>query len=67
MRIGALAATTHTTTKTLRFYEQAGLLDLPPRTPGGYRDYPPTATTRVAFIRTAQAPVRVAPQSRPSP
>lgn len=54
MRIGALAAATGTTAKTLRFYEQAGLLDLPPRTPGGYRDYPPVATIRVAFIRTAQ-------------
>ncbi|MFF2611759.1 MerR family DNA-binding protein [Kitasatospora sp. NPDC058046] len=54
MRIGALAAATGTTTKTLRFYEQAGLLDEPQRTPGGYRDYPPAATTRVAFIRTAQ-------------
>ncbi|WP_030462779.1 MerR family DNA-binding protein [Kitasatospora sp. NRRL B-11411] len=54
MRIGALAAATGTTTKTLRFYEQAGLLDEPHRTPGGYRDYPPHAATRVTFIRTAQ-------------
>ncbi|MCY0940482.1 MerR family DNA-binding protein [Streptomyces antarcticus] len=55
MRIGALAAATGTTTKTLRFYEQAGLLADPPRTPGGYRDYPAHSKTRVGFIRSAQA------------
>jgi MerR family transcriptional regulator, copper efflux regulator len=55
MRIGVLAAATGTTTKTLRFYEQAGLLEIPPRTTAGYRDYPGQAATRVAFVRTAQA------------
>ncbi|WP_432008840.1 heavy metal-responsive transcriptional regulator [Streptomyces bacillaris] len=55
MRIGDLAAATGTTTKTLRFYEQAGLLADPPRTSGGYRDYPAHTPTRVAFIRSAQA------------
>ncbi|MEU1629209.1 MerR family DNA-binding protein [Streptomyces sp. NPDC020096] len=55
MRIGALAAATGTTTKTLRFYEQAGLLEEPPRTSGGYRDYPAHAQARVGFIRSAQA------------
>ncbi|MFE7532277.1 heavy metal-responsive transcriptional regulator [Kitasatospora sp. NPDC057542] len=55
MRIGDLATATGTTTKTLRFYEQAGLLKNPPRTPGGYRDYPAHALARVGFIRSAQA------------
>ncbi|EST18307.1 MerR family DNA-binding protein [Streptomyces roseochromogenus] len=55
MRIGALAAATGTTTKTLRYYEQAGLLADPPRTSGGYRDYPAHARARVGFIRSAQA------------
>lgn len=55
MRIGDLAATSGLTTKTIRFYEQAGLLPEPPRTPGGYRDYPEQRTTqRLAFIRDAQ-------------
>lgn len=27
-------------TETLRYYERRGLLCEPPRTPGGYRDYP---------------------------
>jgi DNA-binding transcriptional MerR regulator len=33
MRIGALAAASGATAKTIRFYEQAGLLPAPPRTP----------------------------------
>ncbi|MFF8605671.1 heavy metal-responsive transcriptional regulator [Streptomyces sp. NPDC015346] len=55
MRIGVLAGTAGTSTKAVRFYEQAGLLPAPPRTPGGYRDYPPHAADRLAFIRNAQA------------
>lgn len=55
MRIGELASTTGVTAKTLRFYEAEGLLHAPERTPGGYRDYPPEAVDRVAFIRHAQA------------
>jgi DNA-binding transcriptional MerR regulator len=54
MRIGDLAATCGLTTKAVRFYEQAGLLPEPPRTPGGYRDYPERTTRRLAFIRDAQ-------------
>ncbi|MFC9810530.1 heavy metal-responsive transcriptional regulator [Streptomyces virginiae] len=55
MRIGELAAAGGLTTKTIRFYEQAGLLPAPPRTPGGYRDYPERAVARLGFIRDAQA------------
>jgi DNA-binding transcriptional MerR regulator len=55
MRIGDLAATAGITARTIRFYEHAGLLPDPPRTPAGYRDYPPEAATRLAFIRDAQA------------
>ncbi|MFB7710163.1 heavy metal-responsive transcriptional regulator [Streptomyces sp. NPDC056105] len=55
MRTGELAARSGLTAKTIRFYEQAGLLPEPPRTPGGYRDYPAQATHRLAFIREAQA------------
>ncbi|GAA2840267.1 hypothetical protein GCM10020220_031530 [Nonomuraea rubra] len=43
------------TTKTIRFYEQAGLLPQPPRTPAGYRDCPAGAAERLAFIRDTQA------------
>ncbi|MFD7124185.1 MULTISPECIES: heavy metal-responsive transcriptional regulator [Streptomyces] len=54
MRIGELAAHTGLTTTTLRFYEDSGLLPAPPRTSGGYRDYPDHAVNRLAFIRDAQ-------------
>lgn len=54
MRIGDLAAAGGVTAKTVRYYEQAGLLPPPPRTPGGYRDYPTSAVTRLAFVRDAQ-------------
>ena len=39
MRIGELAQAADTTTKTLRFYEDQGLLPPAERTPAGYRDY----------------------------
>jgi DNA-binding transcriptional MerR regulator len=55
VRIGELAAATGVATKTLRFYEDQGLLPEPERTPAGYRDYPPEIADRVAFIRHAQA------------
>jgi hypothetical protein len=55
MRIGVLAARAGLTTKTVRFYEDAGLLPPPPRTPAGYRDYPAQTLTRLTFIRNAHA------------
>lgn len=55
MRIGALAAATNVSAKTLRFYEAEGLLPAPDRTLGGYRDYDQAAVGRVRFIRQAQA------------
>jgi len=55
MLIGDLATRGGLSAKAIRFYEQAGLLPQPPRTPGGYRDYPPGAVDRLAFIRHAQA------------
>ncbi|WP_412076079.1 heavy metal-responsive transcriptional regulator [Streptomyces xanthophaeus] len=55
MRIGGLAAAGQVTAKTIRFYEQTGLLPAPPRTAGGYRDYGPEVVNRLAFIRDAQA------------
>jgi MerR family transcriptional regulator, copper efflux regulator len=54
MLIGELAAEAGVPAKTIRFYEQAGLMPAPPRTPAGYRDYPPGALDRLAFIRHAQ-------------
>lgn len=55
MRIGDLASASGLTTKIIRYYEQAGLLPAPSRTPGGYRDYPQQAIARLAFIHDAQS------------
>jgi MerR family transcriptional regulator, Zn(II)-responsive regulator of zntA len=50
MRIGELAAAAGTTTKTLRFYEESGLLPPTDRAANGYRDYGPEALSRLDFI-----------------
>ena len=55
MRIGQLAARTAIPVRTIRFYEHAGLLPAPHRTPGGYRAYDEDAVTRLRFVRSAQA------------
>ncbi len=55
MLIGELAARTGVPAKTLRFYEDAGVLPEPARTPAGYRVYGEEAVDRLAFIRSAQA------------
>lgn len=55
MRIGELAEATDTTTKTLRFYEDRGLLPAADRTSAGYRDYAPEAVARIDFIHRGKA------------
>ncbi len=55
MRIGELAETVGATTKTLRFYEEQGLLPRAERTPSGYRDYTIETISRVDFIRRGQS------------
>lgn len=55
MLIGELAQASRTTTKTLRFYEQEGLLPAPERTRGGYRDYTPETLQRLDFIRRSRS------------
>src|SRR3954466_11648720 len=55
MRIGQLAAQTGFSVRTIRFYEQSGLLPAPQRTEGGYRTYDQDAVTRLRFVRLAQA------------
>jgi MerR family transcriptional regulator, copper efflux regulator len=50
---GELARLTGVSTDALRHYERLGLLPKPPRTRGGYRDYPAQASERVRLIRRA--------------
>lgn len=55
MRSGQLAHLTGVSTDTLRHYERLGLLPLPQRTAGNYREYPPTSQQRVELIQRALA------------
>jgi len=50
MRIGELARRTGVSERSLRYYEQQGLLTAQ-RTPGGHRDYPDQAVDRVIRIQ----------------
>ena len=54
MRIGELAAQGGVGAKTVRFWESAGLLADPSRTPSGYRDYEVAVVDRLRFIRHSQ-------------
>ena len=55
VRIGELARQGGVTTKTIRFYEQAGVLARPVRLPSGYRDFEEGVLQCLAFVRAAQA------------
>lgn len=55
MQIGELAKLANTSAKTIRFYEDSGLLPPPARTASGYRDYGPDIADRLRFIRRGQA------------
>lgn len=54
MRIGEIAEHAGVPTKTIRFWEDQGLLPEPERTRAGYRDYDGAVVERLAFIRRAQ-------------
>jgi MerR family copper efflux transcriptional regulator len=54
MRISELARATGTSPHALRHYERLGLL-APPRTAGGYRDYPESVRREVVFIAMSRA------------
>ncbi len=55
MRIGELSGKTGVSTKTIRYYEDVGLVPAPARTSSGYRDYDHAAERRLGFIRAAQS------------
>lgn len=54
MRTKELADHVGVNTQTLRYYERRGLLEPPPRSPGGYREYPEDAVDLVRFVKRAQ-------------
>ncbi len=55
MKISELAYHSGTTPKTLRFYEQIGILQIPDRTSGGYRDYNESVIMRIQFVKAGQS------------
>ena len=55
MKIGQLAQQTGVSTKTIRYYEDIGVLPEPARAANGYRSYAETAADRIAFIQDAQS------------
>jgi DNA-binding transcriptional MerR regulator len=54
MRVGELAEAVGVKADTVRYYERAGLLPAPARTPSGYRAYDASAVDRMRFIQGAQ-------------
>ena len=54
MTIGAVARDAGVGIETIRYYERSGLLAPPPRTRGGYRQYPPEAVRTIRFIKHTQ-------------
>lgn len=53
-QIGAVAKTTGVPIKTIRYYEEIGLLQASDRTEGGFRLFDPTIFSRLRFIKRAQ-------------
>ncbi|MBD2256190.1 heavy metal-responsive transcriptional regulator [Pseudanabaena sp. FACHB-2040] len=54
LRIGELSHQSQVLIKTIRYYEELGLLQATGRTSGGFRLFKPNALTRLAFIKRAQ-------------
>jgi Hg(II)-responsive transcriptional regulator len=54
MRTRELADRAGVNSETLRYYERRGLLAEPPRTSGGYREYPTSTVDLLLFIKRAQ-------------
>lgn len=55
MLIGEIAERSGVPAKTLRYYEDIGIIDPPARTPSRYRDFDSGVLERLTFIRSAQA------------
>ena len=55
LTVGQLARATGVPTKTIRYYEQVGVLPVPRRSDAGYRHYSRHDVHRLLFIRRARA------------
>jgi len=54
LTIGQVAKRSGIGIETLRYYERKGLVEEPPRTESGYRQYPEDVVARIRFIRRAK-------------
>ncbi len=54
LTIGKVAKQAGLGVETIRFYERVGLLEEPPRTDSGYRQYPPETVDKLRFIKRAK-------------
>lgn len=54
MTIGTLAEAAGVTVPTVRYYERRGIIEEPPRTAAGYRQYDEGTVRRIRFVRQAQ-------------
>ena len=54
LRIGEVAERAGVGVETVRFYERRGLLDEPPRSASGYRQYPAETVSKLRFIKRAK-------------
>ena len=54
LTIGKVARLGGVGVETVRFYEREGLIEEPPRTESGYRQYPQETVSRIRFIRRAK-------------
>jgi DNA-binding transcriptional MerR regulator len=54
MQIGEVERRSGVPAKTIRYYEDIGVLGRPARTPSGYRTYEKAVLDRLRFIRAAQ-------------
>lgn len=55
MRIGEVSDRSGVPVKTIRYYEEIGVLAAPVRSASGYREFDEAVLERLAFIRSAQA------------
>lgn len=55
MRIGEVAAHSGVPIKTIRYYEEIGVLSSPQRSPSGYREYEPVVIDRLRFVRASKS------------
>ncbi len=55
MRIGEVAEASGVPDKTIRYYEEIGVLESPDRASNGYRSYERSVVDKLRFVRAAQS------------